>query len=421
MPIEAHITGVTAPRGLVLSHRRLALGALWLLVFSGSIVKIEPSPYEAMFPFALGAFALAGLRFHRSFAVPLVLLALFNAGGLLSLIPYVTWKPAVMFVAISIYLAVTTMFFASVLLEDTEERLETIRSAFVATGVLAALLGIAGYFSDSLAFFTRHERATGAFKDPNVFGPFLVLPILWCVHRLLQNEWDQGRALRQQAGAALATLVMTFGVFLSFSRGAWGVLAGGLILVFGLTFLTTGKRSVRRRVVAVTLLGLAGLLAMLVVALSIPEVRTALEQRASLSQDYDLGPLGRFGGQMRSIPLLLESPLGFGPLRFHIVVGGEDPHNVYVNAFASYGWLGGFSYLALVVSTCIAGWLLVSRPGPYRKLAIPIWAGLFMQILQGFQIDTDHWRHFYLMLGLVWGLAAADARWRFLQRSGRSA
>jgi Ni,Fe-hydrogenase I large subunit len=31
---------------------------------------------------------------------------------------------------------------------------------------------------------------------------------------------------------------------------------------------------------------------------------------------------------------------------------------------------------------------------------------LFVTILQGVQIDTDHWRHFYLMLGLVWGLAA---------------
>jgi len=27
-----------------------------------------------------------------------------------------------------------------------------------------------------------------------------------------------------------------------------------------------------------------------------------------------------------------------------------------------------------------------------------------VQILQGFQIDTDHWRHFWMMLGLIWGL-----------------
>jgi hypothetical protein len=31
--------------------------------------------------------------------------------------------------------------------------------------------------------------------------------------------------------------------------------------------------------------------------------------------------------------------------------------------------------------------------------------------LQGFQIDIDHWRHVYLMLGMVWGLEAARLRW----------
>jgi hypothetical protein len=25
-------------------------------------------------------------------------------------------------------------------------------------------------------------------------------------------------------------------------------------------------------------------------------------------------------------------------------------------------------------------------------------------------IDTDHWRHFYLLLGMIWGLSAATFR-----------
>jgi len=29
------------------------------------------------------------------------------------------------------------------------------------------------------------------------------------------------------------------------------------------------------------------------------------------------------------------------------------------------------------------------------------------EILEGFVIDTDHWRHFFLLLGMIWGLAAA--------------
>lgn len=408
MPTD--LAGAATPsRRFVISHRRLANAVLWLFVFSGSLVKIEPSPYEALFPAAFLAFVLLGLRMHQLLAPLVLLLALFNAGGLISLIPHVSLQPSVMFIAISVYLAITAIFFAALMLDNTDERLAIIRKASIATGFFAALLGTAGYFSESLAAFTRNERATGAFKDPNVFGPFLVLPILWCIHELLQAGSSPGLTRRQHTALAFAAMVMTFAVFLSFSRGAWGVLAGGFILVFGLNFLTASTRAVRRRVVGVIFAGCVSLVLMLTVAASIPEVRDLLVQRASLTQDYDLGALGRFGGQMRSIPLLLESPLGFGPLRFQSVIGGEDAHNVYINAFASYGWFGGLSYFALVAMTCIVGWRLVIRPGPWRRAAIPLWSALFMQILQGFQIDTDHWRHFYLLLGLTWGLATASA------------
>jgi hypothetical protein len=31
-------------------------------------------------------------------------------------------------------------------------------------------------------------------------------------------------------------------------------------------------------------------------------------------------------------------------------------------------------------------------------------------MVEGFVIDTDHWRHFFLTLGIVWGAAAATAK-----------
>ena len=33
-------------------------------------------------------------------------------------------------------------------------------------------------------------------------------------------------------------------------------------------------------------------------------------------------------------------------------------------------------------------------------------------------VDTDHWRHFFLMVGLIWGLAVANktAAWRGARR-----
>ena len=122
----------------------------------------------------------------------------------------------------------------------------------------------------------------------------------------------------------------------------------------------------------------------------------------------------RFANQLASLPMLLDRPLGFGPLRFRLIFDLE-PHSSYVNAFASYGWLGGLSFLLLVGATCFVGFRLCFARSPYRPLALIVWPALFGFFLQGFQIDIDHWRHVYLMLGMVWGMEAARQKWRLDQ------
>ena len=93
--------------------------------------------------------------------------------------------------AISIYVAIT----ADVLRRAHRAgsrlgRLRTIRpSAYVIAGVIAASLGILGYFNvaglGELFSVYDNSRASGPFKDPNVFGPFLVPPIIWLTQDLL--------------------------------------------------------------------------------------------------------------------------------------------------------------------------------------------------------------------------------------------
>ena len=45
---------------------------------------------------------------------------------------------------------------------------------------------------------------------------------------------------------------------------------------------------------------------------------------------------------------------------------------------------------------------------PWQPLSIVVWSVTFMTTLQCFQIDVDHWRHFFLLIGLTWGLFAAS-------------
>ena len=42
-----------------------------------------------------------------------------------------------------------------------------------------------------------------------------------------------------------------------------------------------------------------------------------------------------------------------------------------------------------------------------RLTLIVAFATFVGEVVEGMVIDTDHWRHFFLLLGMIWGLAAA--------------
>ena len=43
---------------------------------------------------------------------------------------------------------------------------------------------------------------------------------------------------------------------------------------------------------------------------------------------------------------------------------------------------------------------------------IAAYAAFVGEAVEGFIVDTDHWRHFFLVLGLVWALTAASINLR---------
>ena len=392
-------------------------GLLRLLIFSGCIVFIEPSPFEVTFALAALAFFITGMRLPRE-ALPLIgLLALFNLGGALSLIPVAHDIKAVTFTAISVYLFVVTVFFAMLMLDNAQQRFAIIAKAQIAAAIVAGVAGALGYFKIAGLgpLFTQYDgtRASGMFKDPNVFGPFITVAATFLFNGILA-----GRSRRVLSSVAILCF-LCFAVLISFSRGAWGVLALSLAMCLVVNLLTSRSWRERQRIVVVAVLGLLGLGVAGVGALSVPTISAMVQERATLLQSYDTGETGRFGNQKRSIPLLLDSPNGLGPLQFDKKFT-ENPHNVYIFAFSSYGWMGGLAYLALIAVTCFIGWRMVFWRTPWQHECIALWCALFPQIVQGFQIDTDHWRHFWMLMGLTWGLAIASARWLSTSRAASS-
>jgi O-antigen ligase len=140
--------------------------------------------------------------------------------------------------------------------------------------------------------------------------------------------------------------------------------------------------------------------------LSIPEVSELLQERASLVQSYDAGPTGRFGRQAQGFLLALDQPWGIGAKQFSKFYFDEDPHNTYLNALVSYGWIGFFAYFSFILISLFRLFQIVIERPELRSISIPVFSTFSVLCLLGFIIDTDHWRHFFLLAGLSWGLIA---------------
>jgi hypothetical protein len=245
---------------------------------------------------------------------------------------------------------------------------------------------------------TRYDRATGFFKDPNVLGPFLVPAMVYTVHRLA------GSSLLKSFRALLFLLVVGLALLLTFSRGAWFNMAAALAIYGGLYVLTVPSHRARLKFMSLCVLVLLVGLALVPAVLQLDAVSNIASERLSLSQRYDEGPEGRFGGQEKAVQLATDNPFGIGAQQFVPHHHHEEPHNVYVTMFLNAGWLGGLLFFALVWSTAVWGLRHAFVRTATQPLFQVVYACFVANSLEGFIIDLDHWRHFYLLLALVWGL-----------------
>lgn len=368
-----------------------------------SLIMIEPAPYEFLFTIALFFFVIGGGRVPVIILPLLVLAILYALGGFMSLTPFLGDMKAVQFTVVSAYLLITAVFFACYVSEQTERRLMIIQNGYIFAATIGAVAGFLGYFDvGGLGeYFSLYDRARGTTKDPNVLGTFLVPPLVFILLRFIKGNGTAGPF------AAFLLLLFSGAILLCFSRGAWANAAGSVGLMLLLLLVATTSNTLRWRVLILGTLAILLLAVGLSIALSFDGMRDAFLDRFALQKEYDLGETGRFGNQIRSIPLLLESPNGLGPLQFGLMFG-EDPHNSFINAFSAYGWLGGISYLVLIIATWVIGWRLVFIQTPWQTTSIAVWCPTFFTTLQGVQIDIDHWRHLFLLVGLTWGLFAAS-------------
>jgi O-antigen ligase len=383
---------------------RLLLALTWLTVAMGAVVFPEPAPADLCMLVLIVLLPLAGLV-HVEPALGLLLSMMLVAGAaaLLGATTAFEIELALAHTGISLYLYLAAIVIAGFIAKRPGAHASLVLNAYLCAAMVAALAGSIGYFDllpGAREVMTRYGRATGLFKDPNVFGPFLVPALLYVMSRLIEGS------IRRAVLWLAALPILGIGILLSFSRGAWLCAGVGLLLFVGLQFVTARTARVRRKLMGLVAAVALGGSALVLAILQLDGVADLFAERAALTQDYDEGPDGRFGGQQKAAGLVLEHVLGIGAQQFAPYFHHEEPHNTYLALFLNAGWLGGAMFLAIIATTLWHGLCHAVRCPRQQPIFLAVYAAFAGHAVEAAVIDIDHWRHFYLLLAVVWGLLA---------------
>ena len=96
----------------------LANSMLAFAVFLGGFVIFEPAPYELMMAALLGIWYLFGLKLQRPTLPLLVAMFLFATGGFLATSQMPDLSSGLIYMAVTFFLGLTSVFFASVIHDD---------------------------------------------------------------------------------------------------------------------------------------------------------------------------------------------------------------------------------------------------------------------------------------------------------------
>lgn len=404
--MPASQSGAATARGL--SAQTVGLALVWLTLATSSVVFAEPAPYDALMLGLIFLLPLLGLTpMTAGLFLLLIVWLIIGASGLVASARSSVMDVSIKHTAITIYLSFSAVLIAAFIRRNPLRHSKLVMSGFMAASLLAVICGVTGYFGLAPGMeelFTKYGRARGTFKDPNVFGPFIVPALIYYLHGMASST--SVRALFQFLLAGLFCL----GLLVSFSRGAWFNAAVALLVYAYLVFIAAQTHRFRLKLLLVIFFGLCASAIGFAAVMQIETIAELVRERATLALEYDVGPEGRFGGQLKAMELITTHPLGLGALEFGRSYHGEDVHNVYLSMFLNSGWIGGFLYLGLILATIGASFRHALRPSPWQGLMIVMLASFAGLAAEGLVVDTDHWRHFYVVLGALWGLILVNRR-----------
>ncbi|MFV2093395.1 MAG: hypothetical protein ACC634_09960, partial [Hyphomicrobiales bacterium] len=242
-------------------YRSLTLGGLDGLLFAGLFVLFsvsgyvlrEPAPYDMLLVALMAGSVIAGLRVPRALGPLFALIALVVVGDSIAATQPSDLVYSQKYNLVSLYLFASSGLFACLAATRPKWLMAVLvpgmTLAALATGI-AGIVGILGLSPRAADLFTEFGRAKGMFKDANVMAPFLILPIMFGVHRIMTRP-----LLRAWPWLACVG-VLVLAVFLSFSRGAWAHLVFSGVAYMGIFIVMAPTAASRARAVLLCVIAL---------------------------------------------------------------------------------------------------------------------------------------------------------------------
>lgn len=388
---------------------RMIAVLLALVIGTSSYVVIEPAPSDLLFAVLFLAF-LASRSVRKPIDLNPVLslsLLLFVLGHLTSMYALEDVPRAVFYTAVTAYLLVLWYMIVALVENYGMTAVGLIRSAFLFAAVIAVTIGLLvpvfPGLEDGLGLRPAlGPRVQGAFKDPNVYAPFLGAALMLVLNDLMTRRLSL-------LPIALLSL-FAIGILSSFSRGGYVNLSVALATFAAVHVVLVHRLQWLNRGVMIVIVVAAVVVPVLLVYVESMGLEHFFFRRMQL-QSYDSG---RFSAQIDAILTFGEVPMGIGPGQSEYAFP-ISTHNLYLRVAGENGILGIVGWFLFLLTTlwiCLRG---VARRGPFCDMYAVSLAILVGILVQSLVIDTLHWRHFFLFLALPIGLD------RYERRQARSA
>jgi O-antigen ligase len=411
---------------------------IWIVcLFSlSAIVYKEPAPFDVALSLAAFFFFIwNGWKSSGDLEIFFVSLMAFLLIQIPQIYLALDAQRAISFLGITCFSIFTAIFTAKL----------TARYGNVA--ILAIMLGYSGsllltfmfVIADKFGIVALHTilyydplRVQGFFKDPNVMGPAAV-PMLLLAFPLADHLslYGIGWGMRRMIAITLV-FAATFLIYFSYSRGAWGAAIVGVFVYF---MLGTIEWPSTLRVVVSLSMAIVGLILLAAPTLITNTMLTLAGNDAEFSERYASGSLqqydiDRFAFQSVLISAALQNPEGSGPGQSEIIhrdyeeiQGSGAAHSSYVRIFFENGAPGLALYVFSLFLALKYAWLSRKNEGVFPGYANAIFCSMLSLIISGFTVDTVHWRHFWIIIGLsagMYSVASKSRSMKLLNRVNRS-